>query len=278
MGGMRNGWIYAAQEDGTPLVKIGYAGYVPGRITALKYELRARHTLIASVYVRRLALQVERRIHRLLAPQRIEREWFYLSMSQDALAQLAQQALAELLEEECQKALRIFHAHVQMGWRDPFRHLTLAHLQALRRLVAGRDARADNMAADNMVADAMPADEMVGNAMAGDDMASDDMASDDMTADDMAGDDMTGDDMTADDMTGGKTASDDMTGDDMTGDGKTSGARRTRRRYDWATVEQQIAALEAQGLSLAASARQLGVAPGTVSQHRWTQRHQQKSE
>jgi hypothetical protein len=133
---MRDGWIYAAQEEGTPLVKIGYSREVQERIAALKTELRARHALIAAVYVKRLALQVERRIHRHLAAQHIAHEWFYLSMNQQRLESLAAHALGELLDEESQRALRRFNAHLRMRWRDPFRWLTAEEVRSLERAVS----------------------------------------------------------------------------------------------------------------------------------------------
>ena len=129
----RDGWIYAAQEEGTPLVKIGYSREVQARIAVLETELRARHTLIAAVYVTRLALQVERRIHEDLAAQHIEREWFYLHMGQERLERLAWHALRAVLEEESQRALRRFNAHLRMKWRDPFRRLTEEEIRSLER-------------------------------------------------------------------------------------------------------------------------------------------------
>ena len=129
----RDGWIYAAQEDGTPLVKIGYSREVQARLAILKTELRARHTLIGAVYVKRVALQVERRIHQDLIAQHIEREWFYLHMSQERLERLAWHALRAVLEEESQRALRRFNAHLRMKWSNPFRWLTEEEIRSLER-------------------------------------------------------------------------------------------------------------------------------------------------
>jgi hypothetical protein len=133
---MRDGWIYAAQEDGAPLVKIGYSRDVQGRIAALTTELRARHTLIAAVYVQEIAHQVEQRIHRLLAAQHIERAWFYLHMSQDSLERLAWQARNTVLEEESQRALRRFNARLRMRWGNPFQWFTAQEMRRLQWAIA----------------------------------------------------------------------------------------------------------------------------------------------
>jgi hypothetical protein len=129
----RDGWIYAAQEDGTPLVKIGYSRDVQWRMVTLKAQLRARHSLIAAVYVERLALQAERRIHRILSAQHIEREWFYLHMRQERLEALVQQAIQELLAEESQRALTRDQARLRMHWGNPLRRMAEEELRALAR-------------------------------------------------------------------------------------------------------------------------------------------------
>jgi T5orf172 domain len=85
------GWIYAAREDDTPLVKIGYTRRTPReRLYRLRREVRpSTITLVAAVQVESGALFVEQGIHTILRPQHIQGEWFYISMTQPLLESLA---------------------------------------------------------------------------------------------------------------------------------------------------------------------------------------------
>jgi hypothetical protein len=94
------GWIYAAREEGSPLIKIGYTqNHVRYRIQGLRREFKAAVILIAATHVRDYVYQVERRVHTLLAAQRITGEWFYLHMSQQALDALVAQAYADVQDD-----------------------------------------------------------------------------------------------------------------------------------------------------------------------------------
>ena len=88
-----NGWIYAIREVGTPLIKIGCtANLVRYRLQSLRWQFKIPLETIAQVLVRYRAVQVEHRIHHLLAAERIQGEWFYLHMTQDTLQCLVTQA------------------------------------------------------------------------------------------------------------------------------------------------------------------------------------------
>jgi hypothetical protein len=116
--GQDGGWIYAVQEDGTPLVKIGYTGNHPeARLPALKYEWKGSLTIIGSVYVPACVTKVERRIHVLLAAEHIEREWFYLHMNQPVLMALAQKAFTFVMEEQRQAQLYLQSIYQQTSGR-----------------------------------------------------------------------------------------------------------------------------------------------------------------
>lgn len=95
------GWIYAVQEDGTPLVKIGYTReyFINKRMANLWGQFRVPVTLIAAVYVEAEVFHVERQLHRMLAASRIEREWFYLYMNQTTLESLVNKAMYLLTEQ-----------------------------------------------------------------------------------------------------------------------------------------------------------------------------------
>ena len=90
------GWIYAAREEGTPLVKIGCTTDLKQRLGHLRWEYHANMALLASVAVPCCALGIERRIHQRLASARIEGEWFYCHMSIARLEELALHARTAL--------------------------------------------------------------------------------------------------------------------------------------------------------------------------------------
>ena len=86
------GWIYAAREADAPLVKIGCTTVVSHRLYALERQWHTRLTCVAAVAVGTALFKVERRIHDILRAQRIQGEWFYLHMNQQALEALVTRA------------------------------------------------------------------------------------------------------------------------------------------------------------------------------------------
>ena len=94
------GWVYAVQEEGTPLVKIG-ATHQPMslRLVSLRSQYRVPLTLIGAVPISRYPFVVERRIHSILAPQRIQGEWFYVRLTMAGLQELIAQAV-EIVRQE----------------------------------------------------------------------------------------------------------------------------------------------------------------------------------
>jgi Meiotically up-regulated gene 113 len=93
-----DGWIYAAREAQTPLVKIGCARYdIARRLTLLATTEKVALTLLGKVYVRNYRIfAVEWLIHDTLQAQRIQGEWFYLHMTQAWLEQLVANAMREI--------------------------------------------------------------------------------------------------------------------------------------------------------------------------------------
>jgi hypothetical protein len=90
------GWIYAAQEEGAPLVKIGCTASPRNRDQSLRWHYRTSMAIVAAVYVQKDLFTIERRVHALLAAERIEREWFYLHMSQRTLERVVTQAVSDI--------------------------------------------------------------------------------------------------------------------------------------------------------------------------------------
>lgn len=93
------GWVYAVREDGTPLIKIGYSANLPARVRQLRVQFHVPLTLLASVHVTSYVTKVERWIYTHLDTQRIEREWFYISMDQEILVALVHQAHYAIVEQ-----------------------------------------------------------------------------------------------------------------------------------------------------------------------------------
>jgi hypothetical protein len=88
-----DGWLYAIREERTPLVKIG--GTRTGtrtRLAQLTSQLGVDLVLVGVVHVSGLVWEAERAVHRFLAAQRIEREWFYLPMNQAIFEDIVAQA------------------------------------------------------------------------------------------------------------------------------------------------------------------------------------------
>lgn len=87
-------WIYAIQEHGAPLVKIGNSFHLRKRLHIISATVCASATLIGAVAIRYpYPYRVEYRIHHMLHAQRIHGEWFYLYMNQTFLEDLVAQAL-----------------------------------------------------------------------------------------------------------------------------------------------------------------------------------------
>lgn len=82
------GWIYAAIEERTPLVKIGCTqSGTETRLRGLVQQFKADLVLVGAVYIPALLWSAERAVHNLLAPQHVQGEWFYLPMNQALLEQ-----------------------------------------------------------------------------------------------------------------------------------------------------------------------------------------------
>jgi T5orf172 domain len=91
------GWIYAIEEDRTPLVKIGYTRFgTDHRLRCLAYAIQAPVTLVGVVAVLRDVGTVERRVHAFLAAELIGHEWFYTDMTQSRLEDLVAAAQRQL--------------------------------------------------------------------------------------------------------------------------------------------------------------------------------------
>jgi hypothetical protein len=93
-----DGWIYAAREAQTPLVKIGCTRYdVARRLQSLATSEHVALTLLGKVYVQNYRIfAVEWLIHDTLQAQRIHGEWFYLHMTQALLEQLVANSMREI--------------------------------------------------------------------------------------------------------------------------------------------------------------------------------------
>ncbi len=89
------GWIYAAQEEGTPLVKIGYTFYNDPceRLGTLRTSFKVPLSFVGLVYIAAGIEPMEQAIHARLASSRIEGEWFYLSINQAFLESVVRELL-----------------------------------------------------------------------------------------------------------------------------------------------------------------------------------------
>jgi len=117
LGGNEAGWIYAVQEDETPLVKIGYSKHydVQCRVKALSRQFKVPLTLVAAVHIRQWVVKVERYIHWTLRASRIEGEWFYLDINQAILDNLAEQAMLEVSKHAKDKQVKYRHALARLA-------------------------------------------------------------------------------------------------------------------------------------------------------------------
>lgn len=106
------GWIYAVQEEGTPLVKIGYTGAArpEKRFRELSNYFHVSLSPVAMVKVPRYGRAMERLVHTALAAARIEGEWFYVSMNQALLEALITNALPAL--------------DARLAWQHAHRHFS----------------------------------------------------------------------------------------------------------------------------------------------------------
>jgi T5orf172 domain len=96
--GGKDGWIYAAREEGAPLLKIGCTSgvafaHIQRRLWGLKHQFHADFSLCAAAYVPIYLRMVEHAIHQMLHAEHIEKEWFYLHLSNDSLRALVDRAL-----------------------------------------------------------------------------------------------------------------------------------------------------------------------------------------
>jgi hypothetical protein len=84
------GWIYAVQEVGTPLVKIGFTrAHNPAkRLRELWHQFGVPLAYIGLVHIPQYAHAMEQLAHGALASSRIAGEWFYLYMNQARLEAL----------------------------------------------------------------------------------------------------------------------------------------------------------------------------------------------
>jgi hypothetical protein len=102
------GWIYAAREAQTPLVKIGCTRYdIARRLALLASSEQVMLTLVGEVHVQNYRIfAIEWLIHDTLQAQRIHGEWFYLHMTQPWLEQLVANAMGEIDEWRRRKGKR----------------------------------------------------------------------------------------------------------------------------------------------------------------------------
>lgn len=94
------GWVYAAREDDTPLVKIGTSQlrYVEDRIKGLQSQFKVPFTLISAAWIAQGARLVERALHGALASSRIWQEFFYVSMTASRFTALVEELLPGVKE------------------------------------------------------------------------------------------------------------------------------------------------------------------------------------
>ena len=96
----RPGWVYVAQEDGRPLVKIGSTRCPRPhqRVHALSGEYHVPMSLRCATWIPLAAPTMERLLHGHFASARIEGEWFYLSLMQAELDTLVRNLTPVLVQ------------------------------------------------------------------------------------------------------------------------------------------------------------------------------------
>lgn len=106
------GWVYAARENETPLVKIGHTKNpnVGARLISLRFQFHVPFTLVGAIWIFDGVCYAERALHRKLEAERIEGEFFYLPMNQSLFAALVEAILPEVCERlQAEEALRQRH-------------------------------------------------------------------------------------------------------------------------------------------------------------------------
>lgn len=128
-----DGWIYAAQEVGTPLVKVGHTlGRNPvHRLKNLAYEHGSAMEFIAASHVTHWAYKIERVAHYLLQPYCIENEWFYLHVNAQTLRALIEQAVL-LVNDQIESVVHRSFPHFPLAEID-----TDYKIKAWDRLIYG---------------------------------------------------------------------------------------------------------------------------------------------
>lgn len=96
--GRGKGWVYAASEVGTPLIKIGYSEVrdIENRMQGLRSQFKATFVLVGAVWISYAVRRVEMALHKKLAAQHIEREWFYLPMNPVVFRELVEAVLPDV--------------------------------------------------------------------------------------------------------------------------------------------------------------------------------------
>lgn len=138
-----DGWVYAVQEDGTPLVKIGHTGCanLRTRWQLLQYQFRVPMTIVAGVCLPSMHYAMEQAIHTHLAPFCIQSEWFYLHMNQRRLEALVEERMPYALASQHTRefGLRLLALRKHYGWN---RH-QLSYASGLSFMQIGQIERND---------------------------------------------------------------------------------------------------------------------------------------
>ena len=93
---VKPGWIYAMQESPSGLTKIGRSSDVRFRLKQIRI-LNIHVVLVASAYVPCCLADVEHSIHANFSKNRIEGEWFNISITQSCLTELVTTAFKDAL-------------------------------------------------------------------------------------------------------------------------------------------------------------------------------------
>ena len=98
------GFIYAIGAEGSPHVKIGHTRTaVKKRLRALQIGHPSRLHILATVPVDDHLARIEKQIHRFLADQQQQGEWFAVQVDQDQLEALIMRAVQCLADEKSRK-------------------------------------------------------------------------------------------------------------------------------------------------------------------------------
>ncbi len=147
------GILYALRMQGTRFVKVGFTRRrLLNRIQALQSGLPFHLEVIAQVEVDRDAPAIEKRIHGLLAPDKVRGEWFECDMDSASFDLLVAQARALLLRPSLPSqdslprkpdfslfASRLYLARRRAGLRQAeLAHLAKLYPTHIRKMEAGR--------------------------------------------------------------------------------------------------------------------------------------------